>query len=126
MNFNKVHEDYRGEVAVVWGMGCPEVTMFTTKKGTARGGCLHPESDEHLAVISGEIILKFPDEDYIMKTGDVKLIPRGTPHCFVAVVDSSVLEWGPHSREKGIKDPQMFDYVKVLNRGKDGADKTST
>ena len=124
MNFNKIHGDDRGEIGVMWGLGCPEVSIFTTLKGKARGGCLHPESDEYIAVISGSIVLKTPNMDIIMKRGHTELIPRNTPHCFVAIEDCAVMEWGPHAREKGIKDPQMADYVKLINGGKCGADKT--
>ena len=57
MKFEKIHEDMRGEIAVVLDLlpDGRELTLFTTRKGYARGGCIHRKSGESCVVIKGEI-----------------------------------------------------------------------
>ena len=42
----------------------------------------HPESDETLYVLAGEILFSMDGTDYRLAAGGVALAPRGVPHAF--------------------------------------------
>ena len=98
MKLEKIHEDKRGEIYLVTE-ALPEdreLTLFTTKKGYARGGCVHQESGEDAVVISGTVKYFVEGrEAETLSRGDSIHIPHNTPHYFVALTpETTVLEWG--------------------------------
>ena len=62
MNLELIHEDFRGKISrLVEGFKTfPEVTIFETKAGFCRGGCIHRLSDESVVVLEGEIVYVTP------------------------------------------------------------------
>ena len=73
MKFEKIHEDNRGEIYLVLDalQEGRELTLFTTRNGYARGGCIHRKSGESCVVIKGEIKYWIGDKDpIIMSLGD--------------------------------------------------------
>ena len=63
IELKKIHEDQRGYIYLVKNLLSDdrEFTFLETKKGFARGGCLHSK-DENLVVIKGKIRYMFGDE----------------------------------------------------------------
>jgi mannose-6-phosphate isomerase-like protein (cupin superfamily) len=92
MNFEKVHEDKRGEIYAITGED--ELSnLLVTHKGFARGGCMHKET-EHFLVVQGQIILHLPYKDQIMNAGECVSYPPMTPHFFISLTESIVMESG--------------------------------
>lgn len=120
MKFQTVHEDNRGTVALLTGglVTVEEVTVFTTKHGYARGGCVHSEHDEHCVVIEGDVwyFVGTDAHSTILKAGDTLLIPKNTPHFFLSITDSVVLEWGATVEEKRCKHLPMRKIVMRINK----------
>ena len=120
---NKIHKDARGAIYnLVGDLGTyPEVTIFFTKRGLARGGCIHSLSCEHICVLVGEIKFVYGEDqqDKILRAGDSLTIPPTTPHYFVALEDSVVMEWGPQMSEKNEKHLEFRNIVDLINAQKD-------
>lgn len=118
----KINEDKRGYILLVNDLldEGKEFTFMFTKKGYARGGCLHSK-DEHYVVIDGIALLRCKiGEKYVqreVKVGCAGNIPAGTPHAFIAVTDCIISEWGITTAEKeeNKKDEELFQYVKKIN-----------
>jgi len=117
LEFEKIHEDKRGEIYLVTGLFPEgrELTLFTTKKGYARGGCIHKDNDESCCVLSGVI------EYYIegrrperFSKGRGTLIPKNHQHFFIALTDTIVVEWGATPAEKKQKG-KWRKYVDEIN-----------
>lgn len=117
MNLELIHQDKRGTISTVKSelLGHPEVTIFTTKKGLARGGCIHNKSDEYACVISGKIEYVIDGRHYLMFDGDAVTIKRGEPHYFISLTDSVVLEWGATEEEKKYKHEVYRKIVDGIN-----------
>jgi hypothetical protein len=117
MKLIKIHEDLRGSIHIVEGLyKYPEVTIFQTIAGFARGGCIHNINDEYCSVIEGEILYCIGDlnNHKTLKTGETVCIPKSTPHYFLSITNSTVLEWGANPEEKKEKHPffrQVVDYI---------------
>ena len=119
MKFAELHSDARGTVNILTeDLGHPEVTIFTTKKGMARGGCIHHQSKEYVCVISGKIKYVCPQTTVYLTTGDSFTIPKSTPHYFYSVTDSVVAEWGANEEEKKEKHLEYRKIVEHINTGK--------
>ena len=125
MELKTLLEDVRGSINVIVGpefLLMEEVTMFKTRGGYARGGCIHNESEEHLVVIEGVIDYFYRDpltgeEDAVeLTTGDRWTIPPKTPHYLVSKTDSIVIEWGPKVAEKQAKHAEFRQRVDEWNR----------
>ena len=119
LTFEKIHEDDRGEIYVVIG-ALPEgreLTLFTTRKGYARGGCIHKKSGENYSIIKGEIKYWIGNQEPVtMSRGDTYYIEACTPHYFVALTDETVvIEWGPVPEEKKEKYQIMRIQVDRIN-----------
>lgn len=119
MRFIKIHEDLRGEIGLVIDT-LPEgreLTIFTTKKGYARGGCIHRESKETCIVIKGSIKYYIGDNCFLtLSQGDTCYIEPNTPHYFIALTDETVvMEWGPKPWEKKERHQQMRKVVDYIN-----------
>lgn len=116
MKFKQLHADKRGKIFLLEeDLGYPEFTIFITRKGLARGGCIHKKSDEYTCIISGVVVYTLGDKVRRMSTGDSMLIPRGTPHYFVSVTDSVVAEWGATPKEKKQKYAKFRKIVYGIN-----------
>ena len=124
MESKLIHSDARGSISSLTGPEltmCPEVTIFHTKKGFARGGCLHKHSIEYLVVIEGIIVYTYLDHNGMMQNkmlckGDNFILPPDTPHYFVANTDCIVAEWGPTLEEKVGKHEGFRNIVNEINR----------
>lgn len=113
-----IHEDKRGYIKLVKDL-LPENREFTfleLKKDFARGGCMHTE-DEFFVVIKGMIRVIIGKDDRCYWEGRSGILPKNEPHCFIAVHDSIIAEWGIKSedKEKDIKDERMRRLVQSIN-----------
>jgi len=116
MKLNTIHSDARGAISLLTeDMKYPEVTVFHTKKGFARGGCIHDLSDEYTCVIEGEVEYRIGDKVLKMKDGESAIITRNTPHYYVSLTDSIVLEWGATPAEKQNKHLEFRAIVDEIN-----------
>jgi hypothetical protein len=119
MELATIHADSRGEIFSLTGnfKAFPEVSVFTTNAGHARGGCIHGKSREHLCVLDGEIQYVYGDDmqKVTLKRGDCFTIEPNVPHYFVSVTDSLVMEWGPLLEEKKGKHPAFRAIVNEHN-----------
>ena len=118
MELKKIHEDNRGYIYLVKDLleDNKEFTLLQTKKGFARGGCLHSKN-ENLVVIKGKIKFIWGEEEKIMNAGESFVIPAYKPHAWVAMEDSITSEWGITSKEKEAdkKDPKLRKIIDELN-----------
>jgi len=115
MRLVRVCEDRRGftEIITSEGLGQPELTLFFTKEGCARGGCVHP-MPETFTVVSGLVDFHCGNDAFTMSEGQ-KLIPANTAHYFVALSDCVVMEWGVPPERKNIKDAEFKAIVDEIN-----------
>jgi quercetin dioxygenase-like cupin family protein len=49
----------------------------------------HPDSDETMYVLEGEILMHLDGAEHRVSTGGVAMAPRGMPHAFMVVSDSA-------------------------------------
>lgn len=119
MELKTIHSDDRGSINIVTGgfEEYPEATIFVTKAGYARGGCVHNINDEFVCVLEGRIEyftteLKSP---VVMTSGHSTVIRRASPHYFVSVTDSVVMEWGATPEEKKEKHVEYRKIVDEIN-----------
>lgn len=117
MNLNSIHQDNRGQIFIITGeeLGHPEMTMFHTKKGFARGGCVHNLSDEFICVVKGMIEYVMGGDYMTLQDGDSMVVPKGMPHYFYSITDSVVMEWGATPEEKKHKHPEYRQRVDKIN-----------
>ncbi|MHA1342890.1 MAG: cupin domain-containing protein [Promethearchaeota archaeon] len=118
MKLTEIHSDKRGKICLLEGdlQYHQEVTVFITKAGFLRGGCIHNLNDEFSCIIEGEVLYRLKNKIIKCKKGDSILIPKGTPHYFQSVTDSIVLEWGATPEEKKGKYPEFRKIVERLNK----------
>jgi len=123
MKLKELLNDNRGGTYILEddNLGYPEVAIFYTKQDYARGGCIHRKSDEYLCVISGEIRFFSGDDNIYMKSGMILLTPKETPHYFVSLTDSIVMEWGASPEEKKEK---YVPFRNMVNKINDKSDRT--
>lgn len=116
MKLANIHEDERGKIMILTeDMHFPEVTVFITKAGYARGGCIHNLSDEYTCVIEGTVEYYLDDKKTLLNTGDNIFIRRETPHYYHSITDSIVIEWGATSEEKIEKHLSTRKIVNEIN-----------
>lgn len=114
MNLIKIQEDKRGEFWALEGFtSFPEIKIIKTKKGIARGGCVHQE-EEFFQVIEGMVLLFIGSNMEIVSSGRVIRIPENTPHYIISQTDSTIMEWGCNPKNN-TKDPQSLKIVEVIN-----------
>jgi mannose-6-phosphate isomerase-like protein (cupin superfamily) len=120
LRLKKIHHDKRGEIFLLTGglRGRREITVFITKKGFARGGCIHKASDEFCVVLKGGIKYFIGNKIKIIRGGQSVKVPRNTPHYFVSLDNSLVAEWGATIREKKEKHRSFRKKVDDINRKK--------
>lgn len=117
MKLEKIHEDERGEIYILTECFSflEEATIFVTKNGYARGGCIHRINNEYCTVIEGEALYRVDDTIQQVLEGRTITIPKGSPHYFVSVGDSVILEWGATTVEKKEIDLKMRKIVENIN-----------
>lgn len=117
LSLNRIHSDKRGEINALVGLElkCDEVTVFKTNKGMARGGCIHPNSSEHICVLSGTILFFYGTLNTRLTAGQSITIKPNTPHYFFSETDSVVIEWGPEIKEKGNRYLEFRKIVDEIN-----------
>lgn len=117
MQLHRIHSDARGDIMTLTGqMSFSEITLFRTRKGYARGGCMHPDTPEHVCVIEGRIEYHNGAEVFILSCGESLLTPPGTPHYFLSLEDSLVMEWGPTLQEKNTHHQAYRSIVEEINQ----------
>ena len=117
MKLTEFHSDSRGRIFILnEDLMQPELTIFTTKKGFARGGCIHHKSAEHICVISGKIKYVTPQVTIYLQTGDSFTISNSVPHYFLSIEDSVVAEWGASEAEKKDKHLEFRQLVEQINK----------
>jgi mannose-6-phosphate isomerase-like protein (cupin superfamily) len=117
LKWSKIHEDDRGSINLIEGLRqYPEVTIFKTRGGYARGGCVHNEHDEFACVFDGAIMYYWGNDSKLLNAGDTIKIPRGSPHYFRALCDCVVAEWGASPEEKKVKHTECRAVVDKINK----------
>lgn len=128
MKLTDINTDSRGFIKTLVGdlESTPEVTVFKTRAGMARGGCIHSKSAEHLVVIEG-IITYICGEEHLSRTltaGQSITIEAGIPHYYISMTNSVVMEWGPQLDEKQEKHERFRKIVLDINSMRDNYDKS--
>lgn len=125
MELKTIHTDDRGSISALTGelVTVPEVTVFHTKAGYARGGCIHMQSKEHLVVIEGMIEYIYMDpwggiSRRVLLSGNSITIQPATPHYCISMTDSILMEWGPTLEEKKGKHAEFRAIVDEINNTK--------
>lgn len=120
-NLKQIHKDDRGEIYIIEGdlKEHKEIALLFTKKSFARGGCVHNLNDEHLTVLEGKIHFFTKDKEFILEKGKSITTIRNTPHYFISLEDSLVMEWGCVPEEKAEKYKPLRDIVDKINRNHD-------
>jgi mannose-6-phosphate isomerase-like protein (cupin superfamily) len=117
MELKTIHEDDRGKIYLLLGdlTSHEEITIFKTYEGYARGGCIHPESNEHCCIMEGEVEYIVGDKKIQCKKGDTVFIPKNTPHYYISKKESLVMEWGATPEEKKNKHIETRKIVVNIN-----------
>lgn len=117
MKLETIHTDRRGSINLLTGdlKQFQEVTVFKTGQGFARGGCIHAKNCEYVTVIEGAVRYKVGSKDRILSCGQIMVVPKNTPHYFISLTDSVVLEWGATPEEKFVKHPKTRAIVDAIN-----------
>jgi mannose-6-phosphate isomerase-like protein (cupin superfamily) len=119
MKLNKIYEDNRGEIYLLTDLFVfPEITLFRTFQGKARGGCIHKIHDEYVCVLEGSIQYVWEDieiQTKVLFAGETILIPKNTPHYFKSLSNSLVAEWGASPEEKLEKHITFRKIVDTIN-----------
>ena len=121
LKLETIHNDFRGAIHSITGneLKYPELVILTAKKDVARGGCIHNKSNEYFFVIQGKVIYYIGNinKGKRYSTGMGGVIPKKTPHYFIALEDSIVLEWGATPEEKINKHKEFRKMVDDINDG---------
>ena len=123
MKLKQIQSDERGSISLLEEgfKNLQEVTVFHTYAGFARGGCVHNIHDEHVCVVEGVIEYFCYDEKGLevkkqrLFQGDTIKIKSRTPHYFIAMLDSVVMEWGATPGEKKEKHKETRKIVDKIN-----------
>lgn len=118
LKLKKIHEDERGEIYIIVGDSLKEheeITIFTTKRNYARGGCIHKKHSERFCILEGIIEYDIGGCISIYGKGSSFIIPRNIPHYFKSMTDSIVMEWGASSDEKKKKHRKYRKIVDKIN-----------
>lgn len=118
LKLNQIHKDKRGKIYLLKGdlKEHREITVFSTKKGFARGGCIHEFNGEINTVLEGKIRYTIGTKKVLLKKGQSIKIPKKTPHYFIALADSLVVEWGANPEEKIKKYKPFREIVDKINK----------
>jgi len=98
MNYEKIHEDKRGEIYTLKLFNKTYWHMYT-HKGHARGGDIH-EGKQYNVVVTGKFLVRMiqkeGEKEVIICAGETIVIHKETPHVFIALEDSYMIEWHDH------------------------------
>jgi hypothetical protein len=113
-----IHKDARGTIYGFY-FGDTEYILLVTNKGFARGGCIHRFHDEHAVILKGSVEYHIRGKPVkVFKEGDTVLVKKNTPHYFIALKPSIVMEWGPFPEEKIERHPKWRRTVEKINERK--------
>lgn len=117
MKLDTIHTDGRGSINLLLGdlEEHEEVTIFKTNKGYARGGCIHEKSEEYCCIIEGMVEYVVGSTARICRRGDIVYIPKNTPHYYITLENSVVIEWGANPEEKKEKHLETRKIVDEIN-----------
>lgn len=121
MKLKKINEDERGSIHILTEdfKKLKEVTILKTKRGFARGGCVHNLNNEYVCLIEGRAIYNVGGKfKYLFEVGQTIIIPKGVPHLLYSDTDSVVMEWGCLPEEKKVKHPKFRAIVEDINAWK--------
>jgi mannose-6-phosphate isomerase-like protein (cupin superfamily) len=122
LKLEKLHEDGRGEIYLILGdlQEHDEITIFTTRKNYARGGCIHKLNNEFCTVLEGKIRYFIGEKEPLeMNAGQTVMIKKNTPHYFVSLEDSIVMEWGAtpaEKKEKHLATRKLVDEINEIKK----------
>lgn len=118
LKLKKIYKDDRGKIYQILGglKEHREIVLFWTDKGSARGGCIHKLNDEFNIVLEGKIRYFVGDNEFILSKGESMKIPRNSPHYFISLTDSLVIEWGCTPEEKIEKYKPFREIVENINK----------
>jgi quercetin dioxygenase-like cupin family protein len=83
--------DFLGGGVHTWKLTTADTdgAFFLLEDVMARGKCTplhkHPEADETVYVLEGEILVNIGDQERRVRTGGMTFTPRGLPHAFVVL-----------------------------------------
>ena len=117
MSLEKVYNDGRGSIYVDV-RGDKELKVIHTRKGFARGGCIHYK-EEKVICISGYIAFIVGDKKTYLEEGQSLIIPAKTPHYMVAFEDSVIVEEGSVKTTSEAKHKEMRIFVDLINEDYD-------
>lgn len=116
MKLTKIHSDKRGDIYTVTDGKSKEITILKTNKGFARGGCVHRINDEHFCVAKGKVALYYGNQyEELSIDSDTVKIKKKTPHYFVSLTNSIVIEFGTVRKEKAVKNKKFRAEVDKIN-----------
>jgi quercetin dioxygenase-like cupin family protein len=82
--------------------------IFSIEPGNVRGDHTHPGRNEEVIVLSGELVIRMPDqnEEYTLSEADILKIDPGVRHIFANENDSTAVAicWSSR-RDKGYEGP---------------------
>jgi quercetin dioxygenase-like cupin family protein len=73
---------------------------------------IHQDQDETVYILEGEYLYQIGDEKRRFKTGDTIFIPRGTPHAFVHLAESTGRKLSMYQPANSIE--EMFRQIGLL------------
>ena len=117
LKLKQIHRDRRGRIYVLSDDKGNEIaSLLSTNKHFARGGCIHKKNNEYCVVLNGEILhVKRNQPIERGKKGTMIFIRRNTPHYFVSLTDSLVMEFGATPEEKKVKHKATRAIVDKIN-----------
>jgi len=118
LQYKVVNQDERGEISVLFDpdeKDDKDIAILRTNKGFARGGCIHNLNDETAIVVKGKIRYVRDSHMSYEHEKDIVFIQKGTPHYYVSLTDSIVIEWGATVPEKLEKHPETRKIVEKIN-----------
>lgn len=120
MKLKEIQKDDRGTISLLEEgfKNLEEVTIFHTNEGYARGGCIHNIHDEYVCVIEGVIEYVAGEIKKKLFQGDTLKIPAKTPHYFISLIPSIVMEWGclpSEKKEKHLETRKIVDKINQSN-----------
>jgi len=119
MKLEMIHEDERGSISLLTDLlKYPEITVFKTYEGFARGGCVHNIHNEFCCIAEGVVEYHIGNTVMTVGEGQSVIIKKGTPHYYIALTDCTVLEWGADPDEKKEKHSACRAIVERINNEK--------
>lgn len=70
---------------VLHSTGRSQIALMTLAPGEASSdrASIHPAQDQLLYLVDGELAAEIGDERFLLQSGQLALVPAGTPHRFV-------------------------------------------